>query len=873
MDLGAHNSLFDQLLVRDIRLIVLGGVLIVLCLWIYTQSFLLTVATLLAIEFSLLLAFIVYRWVLMLKFFPFMNLLAVVVSIGEYGERVPRGVVMSLSVCDVLTVMSTFTCIFKGIGADDVFIYISAFRAERTKTAMTAAERTELTRKTLRHAFAAIGITSFTTAFAFFVSVTNAITTIKCFAIFAGLTVACNFCMMMTWIPAAVAFVCNCEPLLNGWCEPWAGRLRCGGAVETGKNAVTALVAWTVTFRWLPVAWLAAFGVLFASSAYVVFGHPGFRLSTSQHFSMFRQQHPFEVYRREFGQSFAFERTDAAAGAATAQPVPEKDDVVDTDRVHHALFVWGVHARDNGSAFDPLARGSLLLDDRFDAYAPETQLWLHQFCQRLREQPFFHSAPTASAADALLSSGCFLDSFAVHMNRTCREPMTNVDLTPCCQTAPFPFAEPVYRQCLPDYVHALRRTPRSLRRNTAGGPLFGRMHLNRSIYAPRQGRLHVPPKPPAQMLAFIVDVNTRTPLGATHAQVAQLYAQVRQWFEAELSTAPKGMRNAFVHGDWQLYDLQRALYADTGETVVWSLAVAFAVVLLVTGGDLLVGVFVCASIAMTICGTLAVLVLLGWRLNVLESIAMGTSIGLSVDCSLHYALEFQRRRRLLDVGGVRDGRRQLLSAQVLRHMVGPTSMAALTTGLAGLCMLPSQVLPYIQMGQLLVALMLMSWAHATFFLMSALQLLATQRPATVSALAAGVADGTRRWWQWWWSRARVERAVGYAAVVRGNNDGTDGTEMEPMIGGGGGAAATGGSGGGGAARARASVATEMESLSGGATPEAPDGCARSRTIESRIAEMPLDVVPSSSLPSTSVVQAVHHRRPDGDPAPDDETGV
>lgn len=75
--------LFDEYLVNDIRYLLLGSVFIVLCVWIYTGCVLITILTITAILFSLINAYFVYTIVLGLQFFPFMNILAVIVSLGK----------------------------------------------------------------------------------------------------------------------------------------------------------------------------------------------------------------------------------------------------------------------------------------------------------------------------------------------------------------------------------------------------------------------------------------------------------------------------------------------------------------------------------------------------------------------------------------------------------------------------------------------------------------------------------------------------------------------------------------------------------------------------------------------------------------------
>ena len=56
---------------------------IVLLIWVYTGSLLVTLATLCAVGLSLCTAYFVYSVVLELSFFPFMNLLAAIIAIGE----------------------------------------------------------------------------------------------------------------------------------------------------------------------------------------------------------------------------------------------------------------------------------------------------------------------------------------------------------------------------------------------------------------------------------------------------------------------------------------------------------------------------------------------------------------------------------------------------------------------------------------------------------------------------------------------------------------------------------------------------------------------------------------------------------------------
>lgn len=83
MQLGLKSTLFDSLLVSDFSLVLTGFGFVTLCIWIYTGSLLLTITTFFAVLFSLGISYAVYTLVLRIKFFPFMNLLAIVVAVGK----------------------------------------------------------------------------------------------------------------------------------------------------------------------------------------------------------------------------------------------------------------------------------------------------------------------------------------------------------------------------------------------------------------------------------------------------------------------------------------------------------------------------------------------------------------------------------------------------------------------------------------------------------------------------------------------------------------------------------------------------------------------------------------------------------------------
>lgn len=83
LDLGIKNALFDECLINDGWLVCLGALFVLICIWIYTNSFFITVMTVIANVFALGISYFIYTFLFELAYFPFMNLLAVIVLVGE----------------------------------------------------------------------------------------------------------------------------------------------------------------------------------------------------------------------------------------------------------------------------------------------------------------------------------------------------------------------------------------------------------------------------------------------------------------------------------------------------------------------------------------------------------------------------------------------------------------------------------------------------------------------------------------------------------------------------------------------------------------------------------------------------------------------
>lgn len=181
--------------------------------------------------------------------------------------------------------------------------------------------------------------------------------------------------------------------------------------------------------------------------------------------------------------------------------------------------------------------------------------------------------------------------------------------------------------------------------------------------------------------------------------------QVDAWISRELQDAPEGLSHGWFISNLEFYDLQDSLSDGTLVAMALSVAVAFSVMLLTTW-NVVISLYAIASIAGTIFVTVGSLVLLGWELNVLESVTISVAVGLSVDFAVHYGVAYR-----LAPNADREGK----VVFSLGRMGSAIAMAAFTTFVAGAMMMPSDVLAYTQLGTFMMLIMCVSWAFATFF--------------------------------------------------------------------------------------------------------------------------------------------------------------
>ncbi|XP_078130795.1 protein dispatched homolog 1 [Sander vitreus] len=567
----------------------------------------------------------------------------------------------------------TALIILVGIGADDAFVLCDVWNY--TKFDKPHAELSETVGVTLQHAALSMFVTSFTTAAAFYANYVSNITAIRCFGVYAGTAILVNYILMVTWLPAVVVlherYLPNMFPCAKpahpqqGICTQtfWAGLCqkadKCLFAVSEASRIFFEKVLPCVVIK-LRYLWLFWFLAITVGGAYVVCVNPKMKLPSLElaEFQVFRSSHPFERYDAEYKKLFMFERVHH--GEELHMPI---------------TIIWGVTPVDNGDPLNPKNKGKLTLDSSFNIASPASQLWILSFCQKLRNQSFVFQSEEQDF------TSCFIETFKQWMeNQDCEE----ASIYPCCSQSTFPYKQEVFELCIKRAIMELDRSTNYHLDSKTPGPRFD---INDTIRA------------------IVLEFKSTYLFTLAYDKMFQFYREVDAWIEEELRYAPAGLSHGWFISNLEFYDLQDSLSDGTLVAMALSVAVAFSVMLLTTW-NVIISLYAILSIAGTIFVTVGSLVLLGWELNVLESVTISVAVGLSVDFAVHYGVAYR-----LAPEPDREGK-VIFS---LSRMGSAIAMAALTTFVAGAMMMPSTVLAYTQLGTFMMLIMCISWAFATFF--------------------------------------------------------------------------------------------------------------------------------------------------------------
>ncbi|EGT37635.1 hypothetical protein CAEBREN_03543 [Caenorhabditis brenneri] len=243
------NRVFQENIRTDSLIAGLSALFVFLCFLVYSRSVVFTFVIVFVVSLSAGVAFFIYTTVLRIDFFPFINLLVVVILIS--------------------------------IGADDAFLLLVYYRREVDKmsnleykigdTYVPLYRESDLLSRSLRlslhHSLLSMFVTSLTTATTFLTNITSPVIVLRCFGIYAAITVVVNYVLVVLILPGAIILT---RPIKTK--QSPTEILETTEPVEKISKFASKITEFTFYFR---------FGIVFLSfiltglSIFVIFGNPG----------------------------------------------------------------------------------------------------------------------------------------------------------------------------------------------------------------------------------------------------------------------------------------------------------------------------------------------------------------------------------------------------------------------------------------------------------------------------------------------------------------------------------------------------------------------------------------------------------------------
>lgn len=414
-DLGLKDVLFEKLLVEDTKLLGLAFISVNLIFLLYTSSLLATFITSLNLLATLGGSLFIYRFIFGIKFFPFMNLMSVIILIA--------------------------------VGGDSVFIFYRSWQLELMDNPQRPLEH--LLRSLVQRTFLSTCLTCITTSFALLATSVSQITSLKCFSVYSAIAVVLMYLLTLFSLPIVICYRVGHIPEYRHWISMFLESSK--GSPSSSSSHLTPPKIISTTFASVFKYILIALMLAFTTVSLVLFLH-GFHLPTSEYFSTLDEKHPFEKFDTKYRDLFKFSQRQLDTSISYKMPI---------------TLVFGIEPTDQGFYFDPHERGTLKFDHQFDLSNPQSQEWLLQFCYKLRTSYFYQGT------NGPLLSNCFVETFKnLIEGRRCYDEIAEVDNRPCCNESTFPFDRDTFSRCVVHAMDLLHRTPTYIINRDGPGVLF-----------------------------------------------------------------------------------------------------------------------------------------------------------------------------------------------------------------------------------------------------------------------------------------------------------------------------------------------------------------------------------------------------------------
>ncbi|KAI6186720.1 CBR-PTD-2 protein [Aphelenchoides besseyi] len=496
-----------------------------------------------------------YRIVFRIHFFPFINLLAIVVGIV--------------------------------IGVDDALLLSYQFKLakqhERYSSNIDLFDDFDSQKNAMRtalvHAAISMFVTSATTVIAFFTNFMSNIVVLKCFGLFAGLTIATNYLFAISGMPAVILLVNKKN--LNSWLP-----LKWIRSYSSVVNTIYSFQVYTlpkIVYRTRALI-LMFFGVAGGICIYTIVAYPGIRLPDKNPMQLLRSSHVYEWFDEHELDYFDFSHY--------------------RTRQMNFYVIWGLQTTRDGSKFNPRNIGTMQLDSNFNITNLEELRKFERLLRTIRSSVIV-AASERDGADLWITEFLqFMEkqndrkrSFQFNFESSIREFARKVPV--------FAFPDD-FSMTLKDYPFFDKDTEKFI----GYGMVIPSVHRLLFVYS--------------RILPFMTDIHT---LRYTIKNVS-----TEEKFSSPIITPTEYLN--------RMADLLGILLHSTMLSVLISVGVSL-IVILATTRHLILSSCAILTIGFAINAIITVVLWMGWYINVIEATIILITIGLSFDYTLHLTVAFK----------------------------------------------------------------------------------------------------------------------------------------------------------------------------------------------------------------------------------------
>uniref|UniRef100_A0A7S1UJZ5 SSD domain-containing protein n=1 Tax=Phaeomonas parva TaxID=124430 RepID=A0A7S1UJZ5_9STRA len=655
--LDIKGDLFTELMIADSYLVALVFLCVYILMVVHSGSFWISTCAFFEMMMAFLWAFTFYEVFLWRPFFPFLN-----------------GVSLFLII---------------GIGADDVFVYMDAWKQSFAELGEVPLE--QRVAFTLKRAGSAMLVTSLTTSSSFFANVITPIPALKCFGLFSGLVIIADFFLMLTFLPAVVVMheayfkeTCCCCPCS---CTPGLFEVPKMEPFEPPKQrwCERVLQDYVAPVLLHPLGRVAFVGAALGVAVWLSTEAPNLDRPETDYMQLLDEDHPIEKFEKTWRNRF--------------------DNANGDEGYFEFNYVFGVKPEDNGDPFEPSDYGSAQYVD-LNVATMESQEWVDNFCESLVND----TISQVNDYDTLeWDFTCYMQHFRQWMFTDCASTTDGdwagsvlyPERTTCCGHTAFPFSENDFNACITEW--ALGR---------------GDSDYDTGLWFDTDGS--------GDIKVIVIKGLATTKYSDVYNIGDAFYKDGKDFLDGKTSSAPagSGLDNGFFSSELWFYSLQDAITEGAYQSAGLSIILALAVILMLSQRAV-ASTLAATTILLIVLSVTGIIVKEGWTLGVIESVVFSLAVGLSCDFAAHLSHAFvhgaylQSELSFFSLRGVQGllGAAQKRATRAITELGVTVLMGGLTTLITGCWLLLARVYFYQQFGLFLSCLMALSVGYSFMLLM------------------------------------------------------------------------------------------------------------------------------------------------------------